>query len=161
MKRIRVKRKMRAERIVTIPLAIRRIGCPVLREQMTQEYREMVESGEEYRANALNREFFPNRDHHTRSWKEVEANKVRDLPTTGDYSLGKSLSDALSFKTRGTEESHMVEVFLEPTLISKPVETVHSGPIPPTRVCTICGGDLETHIAVCEEAPVKVTSHYK
>ena len=69
----------------------------MLRKQMIVEYVGMMARGEQVRANNLTQEFLRNKDHHVETWKEREDHKVAEMPTTGAYTLNKSLPSNLSF----------------------------------------------------------------
>ena len=97
MKRIRIKRRTLSSGQPRIPSCLRRIGCSVLRKQMIVEYVGMMARGEQVRANNLTQEFLRNKDHHVETWKEREDHKVAEMPTTGAYTLNKSLPGNLSF----------------------------------------------------------------
>lgn len=97
MKRIRVKRRTPPSGRPRIPSCLRRIECSVLRKQMIGEYIGSMARGEQVQANNLTQEFLRNKDHHVETWREREDHKVGEIPTTGAYTLNKSLPSNLSF----------------------------------------------------------------
>ena len=96
MKRIRIKRRTPPSGQPRIPSCLKRIKCSVLRKQMIAEYVGSMARGEHLRANNLTREFLRNKDHHVETWREREGHKVGEIPTTGAYTLNKSLPSNLS-----------------------------------------------------------------
>ena len=97
MKRIRVKRRTPPSGRPRIPSCLRQIECSVLRKQIIAEYVGMMTRGEQVRANNLTRQFLRNKDFHVETWREREGHKVAEIPTTGAYTLNKSLPGNLSF----------------------------------------------------------------
>ena len=97
MKRIRIKRRASESSPTRVPQCFHRIGCDVLRRQAIAHYMRLRERGDHAQADNLTREYLRNKDFHVESWIEREGHKVAEIPTTGAYTLNKSLPSNLSF----------------------------------------------------------------
>ena len=145
MKRIRVKRRERPEasHLHPIPLGIARISCPTLRKQMVVEYRKRLYREDVEGANAMAEHYSARyKARYVGAWVERENVKMKDLPTTSDYSLGRT--DVRDYAEREVENPSQVDEFsVPPTPPTEAVErereplpAVTNGAYWPPKDCT-------------------------